>query len=115
MKVWQWKQINKAIAEGFISRMILFVSILTETPEEEIETLPSSELIKRFKTIQHLGQVHDNNKDVIDLGIELSFIPFKQLTFGQFIDLGFTFCGHLWAWGFGRCAFHCFSIHRFCR
>jgi hypothetical protein len=87
MKVWQWKQINKAIAEGFISRMILFVSILTETPEEEIELLPSSELIKRFKTIQHLGQVHDNNKDVIDLGIELSFIPFKQLTFGQFIDL----------------------------
>jgi hypothetical protein len=86
MKVWQWQELNKPIDEGFFSRMILFVSILTETPEDEIESLPSSELIKRFKTIQHLGQVHDNNKEVIDLGIDLKLIPFEQLTLGQFID-----------------------------
>jgi hypothetical protein len=86
MKVWQWQELNKPIDEGFFSRMIRFVSILTETPEDEIETLPTKELIKQFKSIQHLGQVHDNNKDVIDLGIDLKLVPFEHLTLGQFID-----------------------------
>jgi len=87
MKVWQWKQINKVLTDGFISRMILFVSILTETPEEEVELLPSSELIKRFKTIQHLGQVSEQEKKRINIGIDLDLINFASLTFGQFIDL----------------------------
>jgi hypothetical protein len=87
MKVWQWQELNKPIDTGFFSRMIRFVSILTETPEGEIETLPTKQLIESFKTVQHLGQINDNNKEVINIGIELHLVPFSELTLGQFIDL----------------------------
>lgn len=87
MKVYQWQQLSQGYQGGFYSRMITFVSALKDIDIQEVEGMSRVQLIEHYKQVEHLARVSEQNKTQINIGIDLNFVDFSQLTLGQFIDL----------------------------
>lgn len=88
LKVQQYKEINSAELEGVFDKMIHLVSVVLELDPFDVQDWKTPKLIEAYKQAEKGVRVSERYQERILIGgMELEFLPFTQLTLGQFINL----------------------------